>query len=556
MFIKEIKIKNFKCLRDNTVKFCVPDGKTYGSGLNVFVGENNSGKSSLMEAVYFVRNKTKKTIKRVGVGEGEESSVEQVFVGADIPQVIDNFAQGNKKKTFQDCVYEVSGEQTFRVKRSFETEEEAKKILFYNPKDASFSNTAGIDAPFSKFFQISNIWADTNPEDESRYGATTVCGNLLSDISEKFKIDHAQQYKDFLEMFHHTFNSDGAGLQSDLNKVAEETEEVLNSQFGHAKLRFRFDNPEPDVLFKNIKIFVNDGEETEISEKGHGLQRAVILSLLQVYARRITELKKEDGEITLKPHFLFIDEPELGLHPQAQRKLFDALCSLATTHQIFISTHSENFVSPRIIENIYKFSKTSGGVNVYALGEDKELNLKENRNFFLHHHRLFFAKNAVFVEGADDYSRYPLFCQLEGHSELVKDFQLLGSCSNFPIFQTFCKAFGIKAYFILDVDLLSKTNTANRNFPNDVLSKINALGKEVTHKTPDALLKVNLSDAEQKQKMEMVTDLRKENIFVLAEGAIEHYLNLDGAIVDGDTDKKNELLDIFRIIQSNNNTRT
>ena len=246
----------------------------------------------------------------------------------------------------------------------------------------------------------------------------------------------------------------------------------------------------------------------------------------------------------------------MGLHPQAQRKLFDALCSLATTHQIFISTHSENFVSPRIIENIYKFAKTDGGVSIYALGEDKELNLGENRNFFLHHHRLFFAKNAIFVEGVDDYGRYPLFCQSEGHSELVKDFQLLGSCSNFPVFQTFCKAFGIKTHFILDGDLLSKTNTANRNFPSEVLGKINALGKEVTHKNPSTLLKANLSDDEQKQKIEIVTDLRKENIFVLAEGAIEQYLNPDGTVLDGDADKKNELLDIFRIIQSNNNTRT
>lgn len=78
MYIKEVKIRNYKCLEELDVNFRIPDGETYGSGLNIFVGENNTGKSSLMEAMYFVRNKAKKEVKRIGAGE-EESYVEQSF---------------------------------------------------------------------------------------------------------------------------------------------------------------------------------------------------------------------------------------------------------------------------------------------------------------------------------------------------------------------------------------------------------------------------------------------------------------------------------------------
>ena len=72
MFIENIKIKNFKCFKENSVDLCIPDGKTLGSGLNIFVGENNAGKSSFFEAVYFVRNKGKKDIKRIGASEDDD----------------------------------------------------------------------------------------------------------------------------------------------------------------------------------------------------------------------------------------------------------------------------------------------------------------------------------------------------------------------------------------------------------------------------------------------------------------------------------------------------
>ena len=43
-FIEKIRIQNFKCYRDETI--------TLKSGINIIVGDNDSGKSTLLEAVY------------------------------------------------------------------------------------------------------------------------------------------------------------------------------------------------------------------------------------------------------------------------------------------------------------------------------------------------------------------------------------------------------------------------------------------------------------------------------------------------------------------------
>ncbi|WP_279486947.1 AAA family ATPase [Aeromonas veronii] len=62
MFIESVKIENFKGFHgdNNILQLKIPDGVTEGSGLNIFVGENNSGKSTVFEIFDFIKDGTKK----------------------------------------------------------------------------------------------------------------------------------------------------------------------------------------------------------------------------------------------------------------------------------------------------------------------------------------------------------------------------------------------------------------------------------------------------------------------------------------------------------------
>jgi putative ATP-dependent endonuclease of OLD family len=46
MYISKIRIQNYRCYDDITVEF--------GEGLNVIIGENNGGKTTLMKALQYV----------------------------------------------------------------------------------------------------------------------------------------------------------------------------------------------------------------------------------------------------------------------------------------------------------------------------------------------------------------------------------------------------------------------------------------------------------------------------------------------------------------------
>ncbi|HBZ1241017.1 TPA: hypothetical protein MJE48_13990 [Klebsiella pneumoniae] len=352
MFIKSLKIENFKGYygEDNSLQFNIPDGNTEGSGLNIFVGENNSGKSTIFEIMDFIKDGTKKNIedllsKSVPDDIPEYLSAEVIFTG-NLSEIIAAHVQGNKVASFNSHIYEDNGIQCFRVKRSSEVGE--KKILFWNGTD--FTNPSGIDAPFKKFYDNNFIWADTNPSNEAKFGSTTICGSLLKEIA----LGHAdtEEYKGFSAMFQHVFNNPDSQLRRKLSTVEQQVKQIFSEQFGHADISFLFEELQVENFFKTISIMVDDGVNVPMGEKGHGMQRALALSLLQVYAEIACNAH---GAGISKPFYLFIDEPEICLHPSGQQKLLDALMIISKSKQIFVTTHSPFLLSSPHLKNVGLF---------------------------------------------------------------------------------------------------------------------------------------------------------------------------------------------------------
>lgn len=346
MFIKELKIQRFKSISDNLppLNFSVPNGAP-GSGLNIFLGENNTGKSTVFEAFDFLRNNTRKpndTIVNKGY-PGQHANVEIIFTG-DIETTINSFCPDNKKTAFKDKVYEEGYETLLRLQRTTA----GKRVLsIWDSDKGEFQNPAGIDAPLKRMFETNFVWADTNPQEEAKFGTSTITGYLIREILNSF-LDHPE-YKTFLTKYESTFNDENSNLKTQLSQIEKRTREVFQNQFGNGKISFQFEPVNPSYFFKNVRVYIDDGTETAIDEKGSGMQRAVALAMVQVYAEI---LKEQQGAAINKPLYLFIDEPEVCLHPKAQEKLFKALLELSENNQIFISTHSPYFLASHHVRNM------------------------------------------------------------------------------------------------------------------------------------------------------------------------------------------------------------
>ena len=356
MFIKKLSIHNFKGFyNQDAIEFGIPDGQTPGSGLNILVGENNTGKSTLFEAIYFLRNNSKKEINELkfkticsDITLDEQISVTGTFVG-DISKTAEVFAE-KKFQTFSSHI-ETTEDPIFpeaiTVQRSGTNVKALKEIKLQDIQSKDFDNVTGIDAPFKALLDLNIIWADTNPQDEAKFGSTSLCGSLLKAISSNCR--DQVEFQALRNSFDNVFNDDGSGLRQEIKNIEVRLNELFKKQFSDSEIHFSFDFPTSDVFFKNVKIQLSNGERTtDLSEEGMGLQRGVALTLLQVYAEIVS---KNSDKTIQKPFIFFIDEPEICLHPLGQKKLLESLLTISKKQQVFITTHSPFFLEGPTLHN-------------------------------------------------------------------------------------------------------------------------------------------------------------------------------------------------------------
>ncbi|CAC9999553.1 hypothetical protein [uncultured Gammaproteobacteria bacterium] len=351
MYIKELKVQNFKSFNGDisTMVFNMPNGEC-GSGLNIFVGENNTGKSTIFEAIDFLKNGIKKLPEEIkNKNNPTEDVVVEITFEGNITGTIDSFSKKNKVAVFKKNIYD-DGTATESIRFSRKTSSMQTIQLWSNGND-EYKDEPGIKMFVRKLFETNFVWADTNPNDQASFGSTTICGNLLKDIMSGFT--DTDDYGSFSKQFDKTFNDEDSKLRKKLKIIEEKTQAIFKEQFGHASIRFRFNELKIDSFFKNTTIDIDDGVRTSMEEKGSGMQRSVALALLQVYADELTKHPEEGG--LKKPFFLFIDEPEICLHPKAQSKLFKSLLELSKTKQVFLATHSPYFLVSEYLNTIGLF---------------------------------------------------------------------------------------------------------------------------------------------------------------------------------------------------------
>jgi hypothetical protein len=127
-----------------------------------------------------------------------------------------------------------------------------------------------------------------------------------------------------------------------LDELSGKVQLQLEKQFPDCtRVVFEVTPPAFDDLLKSFDTSIDDGVYTDASEKGDGMQRALMLAILQTYCA----FRRDRRDDASKYFLFFIDEAELHLHPSAQRNLKNALMEIAKGgDQVFINTHSSVLV--------------------------------------------------------------------------------------------------------------------------------------------------------------------------------------------------------------------
>lgn len=261
------------------------------------------------------------------------------------------------------------------------------------------------------------------------------------------------------------------GIKDDRIEEVKYIEDVFQSyiqeNFPKVKLELLIPPPELKKIFSGAEILIDDGVKSRVDYKGDGLKRAVTFALLRTFVQ-VNRNKKvsEENHGDKSPYLFLFEEPELYLHPAAQKILFEALCGIAENHQVIVTTHSPLFFSSEYTGTFVKMKKVVEEPTPYAHIKSINLlnNLEKKELFrlicFENNNAAFFSDKLVLVEGDSDLIFFKHISKILNEEW---DFDL----KNIPIiriqgkgnvnrYKEFFEAFGIEVHVILDLDILIK----------------------------------------------------------------------------------------------------
>lgn len=353
MKIRKITIQNFRSIEKAEIEV---------TDFNIFVGQNNCGKTNLFEALEFFFNGYKGNLQELKYlrDNGLEMFVEVEFCG--VQDGLHNM-QNEKNKTTLSSKLGEADIVSFRRCSS----DSKKRQMFI--RESAIPPGTGFDAALNDFLpKFEYITTKQYYDSVAKYSKNTPMGVMLSNVLTTI-LQTNQQYKEFQEKFSALFEADESEIKTEFDRIGNQVKIYLEKQFPDTtNVRFEVTPPAFDDLLKNFNTDIDDGIETSAEEKGDGMQRALMLSIIQAYA----DFRKQNDDIG-KSFIFFIDEAELHLHPMAQRKLKEVLYELSKeTDQVFINTHSSVFVAENHPnQTLFKVEKTSGKTEI-SIVDDSE----------------------------------------------------------------------------------------------------------------------------------------------------------------------------------------
>ena len=296
---KEIRLKNLTIeyfrgfYEPQLIEFAIPTMKS-GSGLTIIVGPNNSGKSTILEAL-------KKFTKR---DKPQLTENERHINGSSKLKLVNTKHEEKIIETYggSNTVYE--GEKIYPTQNDF-------YLINARRYWRQFFSPDSIDEDDYKS-RISSRVSGEFIDDDSDFGP--LISNIEKDANKKQKFDTLM--KNLLPNFH--------SWTIELNE----------------------DN-------RNYIKYTTGIGDTHISKYwGDGT-----INLFKIIAPLVEENSKE---------IIVIDEPELSLHPQLQKRLVKLLSEYSKNKQIILMTHSPYFVRWEDFEN---------GAKIIRLNKKRRLQL-------------------------------------------------------------------------------------------------------------------------------------------------------------------------------------
>ena len=442
--LASLTISGYRLFKEaRTINFQKPD--TDKLGLNIIVGPNNVGKSSILNLV----------------GTSYFSQVNREDWTSESPYVIVD--TGDKKATIK---YIKS--QTNPVVSQQPEGQWPNLMAMYLPSDRRWA------------FEASNVYVGMMPAGNP-IPTDTDRINQLWQVSQNVSTNYGtiQNFEEtrkpnenFLSTLLVISESDGL-----TQKYSSLVKEFIPNYTGFELLRRRGNKYQ--VLYKSTQ----SNKVIDMALVGDGVQTIMVICayLLLIRESRAGAINGVQQQVSM----LVLDEPETSLHPQAQKMLYEHIKEISQNTQVIMATHSPYMVSWDIIPNGAKIirivSEDGEQAEVYELSAEKHSDIRfstqprRQSNLDIISREIVFTNRILMVEGLDDANILRHYISDE---KLEVGFEICGhgadGASNILNWLKLANALGIKAAAIYDNDVSECYNEAIAVFGGNLVKKWSA----------------------------------------------------------------------------------
>ena len=385
MFLSKLKLKNFRKYESLEVSF--------KDGLNVFIGENDSGKTTIIDAIRILLGTQSHEYYYIDEKDfnnpNEEMEIECTFSFKD--NSYSKVAKFLEWITFND---EKKPELIVRLK-AIKKELKIKRTITAGEID--------LDTRFDLLdeLRVTYLKPLRDANNELIAGRSSRLSQILKSHELFYKKENEHPFIEFAKEFNENINkyfSDDEGklILSNINKhlgefLGKEKKEDYETDINITEDKL-------DTILNSLNLSLSK------NKLGLGTLNQLYMSLELL----LFEIDKNTLNLCL------IEELEAHLHPQAQLRTIKYLQNnFEKNSQIILTTHSVNLASSLKLENLILCKNK----NVYSLGKDYT-QLEEENYIFLEMFldatkaNLFFAKGVIFVEGSAENLLVPAIAEI------------------------------------------------------------------------------------------------------------------------------------------------
>lgn len=430
MFLQKLQIKNFRSIRDLELHF--------NKGLNIIIGENNSGKSAIIDALRICLSYGKQW-RDIGIRNAEDFHLDvteitetfepiefHLFFKVEAPEDRHNFnsmvvqgddpAEQNIQIHFRYYLEEnVSGSKVLRwsawggaIEGQVIKPEEAQLIYFSYL--AALRNAEQELRPYAKENKVISLFREMTKYQVENGGQP---------IDKELNADSKKELARKLESVIH--DEDWSGLIKSGEKLVNEHLEKADINKKESRIHLKLLEYDYNNIIKGLllrKPAYQDallGDDLtrqryfDVSQNGLGENNLIYASAV------LGDLKNR--RIEKKEHYyaLLIEEPEAHLHPQRQNTFFNYLNNLKELEvQVFITSHSPTLTAKADLNNLIILQKQENSISSFRFNNSilSDANKSYLRKFVdVTKSQLFFANGSILVEGISEALLLPILAR-------------------------------------------------------------------------------------------------------------------------------------------------